>query len=139
MRGNDAVVSASERTGPGGARAEAFEIVENLACERKKCANRVAALYAKRHHRHGRSFNNGEDVSGSHGCGGMIGSFAGNRHLENVPTQRARQLTCEAERGGITFDGENTALQGRNADSGKCLQRMHRADGRTESAQGFKN
>jgi hypothetical protein len=48
-------------------------------------------------------------------------------------------VTGDAEREGITLDGENAPFQWRNAYAGKCLERMHRANGRTESAQRFEN
>src|SRR5258707_3942143 len=90
--GDDAIVAASERTGPCRARSEAFKIVENLARQRKKAANRIAALDAKRHHDRGGSLDDGEHVSRGHGSGGMIGGFAGNRQLQNVASERANHL-----------------------------------------------
>src|SRR5579859_7022516 len=135
MRGDDAVVSARERARPCGARAETLEIIEHLAGERKESANRVAPLDTERHHEQGGSFDDGEDVSGGHGSGGVVCGFAGDGQLQNVATERSNHLAGKPKGGRIAFDGEDAAFERRNADTGKTLERMHGPDKGAESTQ----
>src|SRR5262249_15462579 len=104
-----------------GMRAQAFEVVEHLARERKQRTNGRAAIHAHRHKHAGGSFLEDQRVACCHGSGGMIKGLLAVGDLHRYAAKEPGDLARDLDGSRSTFDGEDAAVEWRNANTTEGL------------------
>ena len=133
VRGNDAIIAARERAGPGLVWAKLFVMVEHLARQREQRAHGFAAGKSGVLEDLDSGFFEREEQARGKRSSSVIGDFIFLQNIYGNATERAGDGTRHANRGGIAFNTEDFSFQRRDAEAVEGLQRVH---GGSECATG---
>jgi len=111
MQANGFEIAAREGTGPGGAGAEDFLVIEHLAGEAEEGASGLAALEPRGQGQLNGCLQGNENVGGGKGAGAMVFGLAARGDASGFAAEAADHLTYDAEGLGMALDSEEDAIE----------------------------